>query len=127
MNKAHIELLDKNYTDACEEILKTFCEVYELPYETNSWTAGEAGTFACVGDFYIDLQDMRFMLKNGISWDVWLANYDYNMDAEHLGLNLINFQSWCRNAPRLNKEQIEKLKAMRKELDELTEEYNKKF
>jgi hypothetical protein len=127
MNKSHIELLDKNYKDACEEILKAFCKTYELPYEKDSWTAVGVGTYANVGDFYIDMQDMLFMLNNNISWNVWLANYDYNMDAAYLGLNLINLQSWCRNAPRLSKEQMDNLKAMRKELEELTEEYNKKF
>lgn len=98
--------LEKDFNNVCESILMLFCKVYELPYEKDSWVAGDIGTFVSIGDYYIDFQDIIYMLKHHISFDTWLQNYDYNLDAHELGFNYINFKHWCRGCPRLSKEDI---------------------
>ena len=125
MNKAHIELLNKRYTEAFEEYLKAFCEAYELPYEKDAWVAGDVGTIALIGDYYIDIQNMMYMLDNGIAFEEWLRWYDYSIDAHDLGLDTPNFTSWHKGCPRLTKEQIQDIKDKRQELKELIDQYKK--
>ena len=125
MNKAHKELLKKNYEKACNEILKAFCQTYELQYEEDAWVAGDVGTIALIGDYYIDFQNMIYMLDNGIAFEEFLRWYDYSLDAHDLGLDTPNFTSWCKGCPRLTKEQIQGIKDKRQELKELIESYKK--
>ena len=61
MNEAHIKLLKENYEKACNEYLKAFCSTYELQYEEDAWVAGDVGTIALIGDYYIDFQNMIYM------------------------------------------------------------------
>lgn len=125
MNKAHIKLLKENYEKACEEILKAFCCQYELQYEKEAWVAGGAGTIALIGDYYIDFQDMMYMLNNSIAFDEWLRWYDYCLDANDLGFKTPNFTSWYKGCPRLTEEQIQNIKEKRQELKELIDSYKK--
>lgn len=125
MNKAHIKLLKENYEKACDEMLKAFCCQYELQYEKDAWVAGDVGTIALIGDYYIDFQDMMYMLNSNIAFDEWLRWYDYCLDAHDLGFNTPNFTSWCKGCPRLTKEQIQNIKEKRQELKELIDSYKK--
>ena len=125
MNKAHIELLNKRYTEVCEEYLKAFCQTYELQYEEDAWVAGDVGTIASIGDYYIDFQDVMYMLDNGIAFEEWLRWYDYCLDAHDLGLDTPNFTSWHKGCPRLTEEQIQDIKDKRQELKELMDSYKK--
>lgn len=125
MNKAHIILLKENYENACNEYLNAFCSTYELQYEKDAWVAGDVGTIALIGDYYIDFQDMMYMLNNNIAFDEWLRWYDYSLDAHDLGLDVPNFPSWCKGCPRLTEEQIQGIKDKRQELKELIDSYKK--
>lgn len=125
MNKAHIKLLKENYEKACNEYLKAFCSTYELQYEKDAWAAGDVGTIALIGDYYIDFQDMMYMLNNNRAFDEWLRWYDYCLDASDLGLDTPKFTSWCKGCPRLTKEQIQDIKEKRQELKELIDSYKK--
>lgn len=107
MNKAHLELLEKNYAEACEQYLKAFCDKYEFQYEKDAWVGGDYGGVAMLGDFFFQMEEMRYMLLNGVAFDDWLANYEYCLDAHELGFDMINLRSWCNGAPRLSAEEIE--------------------
>ena len=123
MNKAHIKLLKENYENACNEYLKAFCYQYELQFEEDAWVAGDVGTIALIGDYYIDFQNMMYMLDNDIAFEEWLRWYDYCLDAHDLGLNTPNFPSWHKGCPRLTEEQIQEIKDKRRELKELIDSY----
>lgn len=127
MNKAHIELLNKRYTEACEEYLKAFCDAYEMPYEKDAWVAGDVGTIACVGDYFIDLQDMMYMLNNQIPLAEYEQWTDYCAKASEYGFNLINLQHWHMGAPRVPQETFDKLDALKKDLDDAIENEKNKF
>ena len=125
MNKAHIRLLKENYENACNEYLMAFCYQYELQCEEDAWVAGDVGTIALIGDYYIDFQNMMYMLDNGIAFEEWLRWYDYSLDAHDLGLDVPNFPSWYKGCPRLTEEQIQEIKDKRRELKELIDSYKK--
>lgn len=127
MNKAHLELLEQHYIDACNDYLRAFCQKYNLVYDKDAWVGNDVGTVACIGDYFVEMEDIRFMLVNGISWEDFLANMDYNLLAIELGVNTINLRSWCMGCPRLSKEQLQSLISMHKEIDELCKEYKEKY
>jgi hypothetical protein len=127
MNKAHIKLLKENYEKACEEILKAFCDTYEMPYDTYSWVAGDVGTIACVGDYFIDLQDMIYMLDNKIPFAEYEQWSDYCIKASEYGFDSINLQSWHKGAPRVTQETFDKLDALKQELNDAIEKEKNKF
>lgn len=121
------ETLIKSYEKSCDDILLEFCKRYDLPYDCECWSTGDIGTIALVADYYIDFQDIIYMLKNNIPFDEWLACYDYNLDAHFLGIHAISFVSWHRGCPRLSKDEIDDLKEKKKELEELCKKYNGKL
>lgn len=127
MTKAHLKLLDQQYTDSCEDYLRAFCDEYHLVYTRDSWVGGDVGSVACIGEFFIDMEDIRFMLLNDVPWKTYLENMDYNQRAIDLNVNMINLRSWCMGCPRLSAEQLTKLTNMRDELDNLTKKYKEKY
>lgn len=127
MNKAHLELLEKNYAEACEEYLKAFCDKYEFQYEKDAWVGGDYGGVAMIADYFISLEDMRYMLLHNISFSEYLANLDYNLEVIELGLNEINLRSWCNGAPRLSREKLDKLISMRNDVEDVVKEYKQEY
>jgi len=110
------ESLRKKFSDVCNEYLFEFCANYELVYNAYAWVADEPGTVACIGDYYVGFDDIRYCVDNNVPFDTWIQHYDYLIDAEYLGLPLINLPSWCKGAPRASKEQIAHLKELREDL-----------
>lgn len=125
MSKTNIHTLKENYEKACNEYLRAFCYQYELQCEEDAWVAGGVGTIALIGDYYIDFQNMIYMLDNGVAFEEFLRWYDYSLDAHDLGLDTPNFTSWCKGCPRLTEKQIQEIKDKRQELKELIDEYKK--
>ena len=118
-----IEASIREYKDACNNILAEFAEKYEVQVDSDCWVAGDVGTVACINEeFYLNMEDIILMLEMDVSFDEMLMWWDYNMDVSLLGLNSINLRSWLNGAPRYKPEQIERLKSLRKEIEELTEE-----
>ena len=125
MNKAHIELLNKRYTEACEEYLKAFCDAYEMPYEKDAWVAGDVGTIACVGDYYFDFTDViKYAVDNNLSdLHELLQWYDYTLFANEYNQSIPNFKSWHKGCPRLSKDAQKHLKSLKERLDKTIQEY----
>ena len=123
----YIQQLNQRYTEVCEDYLKAFCQTYELQYEEDAWVAGDVGTIACVGDYFIDLQDMIYMLNNQIP----LAEYEqwtnYCAKASEYGFNLIKLKYWHMGEPCVPQETFDKLDALKQELNNVIENEKNKF
>lgn len=128
MDRTNFDLLEKQYVDICESILAEFCKKYEQQYDKGlMWVADDIGSVACVSDYYISLDDMRLMLNNNVSWQEFLKCYDYNLTVSSLGLNMINLRSWINGCPRLSDEQIQHVIDLKKNLDDLCDDYKEKY
>lgn len=128
MNKAHIELLNKRYTEACEEYLKAFCDAYELQYEKDAWVAGNVGTIACAGDYYFDFTDViKYAVDNNLSdWHELLQWYDYTLFANEYNQTIPNFPSWHKGCPRLSEQEQKHLIKLKEDLMDTINEYKNK-
>lgn len=107
MTNTQFQPLHTNYKQACDDILRLFCETYELPYNGDEWVGREEGTVACIGDYFIDFHDMMTMLENSVPFDTFLQHYDYVTSARLVGLPTPNLQSWILGCPRLPLEEME--------------------
>ena len=122
MDKDKLKELNKAYEKACNDILKAFAEEYKYAC-VQDWVAGEVGGVACINEeYFINFDDMRYMLNNNIPFPEFLKWWDYSEEVGILGLKGMNFKSWIKGAPRYKREQLDRLQALRKEISDLTEE-----
>ena len=124
MDKDKIKQLNKAYEKACNDILKAFAEKYEVQVDEQDWVAGDVGGIVglCQSEYFLNFEDLLYMLNNNIPFDEFLKWWDYCAEVGVLGLKGMNFKSWIKGAPRYKREQLDRLQALHKEIDELTEE-----
>lgn len=115
------------YEAAVENYLAAFMKQYDLTCDPEPWVGNEIGTIAEVGDYFFGFDDIKRCVDEDVNWQDLIECYDYNLEGGMLGLNAINLKSWLMGAPRASKEHIAKIKAMRKELEELINETNEKY
>lgn len=123
MAKDVINKLLSCYEKACNAILQAFSKKYGVEVDEHSWVLDDvASGVICVNEeFYMNLEEIILMLKEDISFDVYLAYWDYCLTTNYLGLETMNFKSWVHGAPRYSKEALDKIKALREELEELAD------
>lgn len=129
MNKAHIDLLNQRYNDACEEYLKAFCDTYGFQYEKDSWVSGDVGTITCVGDYFFDFNSVvKYAVDNNLHDYEDLAEwYNYCMFAHNFNQTVPNFASWSKGCPRLSKAEQQKLIDLRNDLDAAVKDYKERY
>lgn len=129
MNKAHLDLLKKNYKDACNAFLKAFSDKYEVCVDEQDWVAGDVGGIVGVNDeFYINMEDIILMLDKDISWEEFLEWWDYCMDVALVGIvDSPNLKSWHMGYHgKISKEELKRLVKRQKDFEETIRKYNKK-
>ena len=124
MDKNRLKELNKAYEKACNDILKAFAEEYEVQVDEQDWVAGDVGGIVglCQSEYFLNFEDLLYMLNNNIQFTEFLKWWDYNAEVGILGLKGMNFKSLIKGAPRCPQETLDKLNALHKEIDELTEE-----
>lgn len=127
MNK---EKLKKDYENACNAYLKVFCEKHEfygLDNPETYWIGDQVGGIANCGDFTFDMATIVTDIDKEAPEEELLKWYDYNMDAADCGVPQPNFHAWIHGCPRSSKEFFERVRAMRKELENMGEEEKKRL
>lgn len=128
MNKAHKELLKKNYEASCEAYVKTMLESFEIDRHDCWWIGDEVGGVFQVGDMLtLDMCEIVYVVENNISYDDCVDWQDYNLLANEFDFNRLNLKSWHMGAPRVPQETFDKLRKMKDELKNLCEETRNKF
>ena len=114
------------YEVACTRYLAAFMEKYDLSCDPEPWVGNEVGTIAEVGDYFFDFQDIKRCVDEDVKWKDLIEWYDYTMEAVPLGFNNINLKSWLMGAPRATKEEIERIKSLHNEIDDIVKNANEK-
>lgn len=124
MNKAHKELLKKNFEDAVNAYVDAFLELFELNKRDSWWVCDRIGMdLFCFGDCHaISLDDIIYCVENGVTYDEFLEHEDYCVQCSHFNLPIINLKSWHDGAPRIPQERFDHLNALKKELDDAIKE-----
>ena len=107
MTTQHIKKL---WREVADEYLKKFCEKMEFSIADAYWIGDDPGTIAQIGDYFVGIHEMRYLVDNNIAPDVFLKWYDYSLDIHSLqaeynelegftSLVNINFESFAKGAP----------------------------
>lgn len=122
-----VNLLKGEFADACEKYLQAFCKNYQMRYEKDAWVADKVGTIACVCDYYFDFSVIKYCVDNELTdFNELMSWYDYTINCTQLAISVPNFESWHKGCPRVSNDKLEKLLAMKsnleKEIKEITGE-----
>lgn len=122
------EKLKKNFEDSCEAYVKAMLNNFEIDRSSCFWVADEIGGVLIVGDVLsLDMMDIIYIVNNDVPYEECLEWTDYNCSATEFNFNLLNLESWHMGAPRVPQETFEKLRGMKKEMEQLCDETRKKF
>lgn len=128
MNKAHKELLKKNYEDACEAYVGEMLASFEVDRIDCFWVADEVGGVFAVGDMLsLNMQEIIYIVENEIAYDDCVDWQDYNLYCDEFNFNCLNLKSWHMGAPRIPQETFDRLRKMKKDIENLCEETKNKF
>ena len=112
----------KDFETACDNYLKAICEMFELFYEEDAWVAGDVGTIACVGDYFIGFDEIRYIVDNDLTLDEYLQYYDYCLEAHDYGITAPNLENWHKGCPRATKDDFANLRKAKQDFDNLIKE-----
>lgn len=121
------EQIKDNFARACEEYLKALCLMFELPYERDAWVGNDVGTVASVGDYFFNMDEIRYIVDNNLTFDEYLQYYDYCLVACEYGITTPNFESWHKKCPRATKEDFANLRKAKENFDNLVKEIKERL
>ena len=106
--------LRTRYEKACGEYLAWFCD--QMGMERGDWVANETGGVACVGDYFIGMDDIMTAVDNDLSFDEFLEWYAYCLIV---GQGSPNLRSWAAGCPRRSAEDLDKIEEARRLIREM--------
>ena len=114
--------LKEQWERACNAYLLELLNMFDWDARYGYWIGDDTGSLYAYGDcHFISMDDIRYCVDNGISYEEYSEYEEYNAAACSLGLDNINLRSWHNGCPRLSKEKIERLQNMKDELLKETE------
>lgn len=114
------------YELGCDAYLQQFCEKHGFNYERNCWVGNDVGGVACVGDYFFDMATIRTDIDEDAPEHELIAWYDYCLEAHEYGITQPNFHSWIHGCPRTQPSTFERMRELKKELNELADKENGK-
>ena len=127
----------KKWVDICNEYLKEFCDRHDCEYHPLDWVGGEVGTIIEIADMFVTMDNIRYDVDNDIPTDKFFDWYWNSVEHSELGLNYMNYPSYCKGAPDpYTQEQIQSIREgqikvrqtkedLRKMIDDLGGDFSK--
>lgn len=86
------------YEQCCEEYRHRINEQWQLDVKDSWWVVDRKGDVLCLNDmeFSLGMDDVRYFVDEGITYDEFIKWWDYNLDEFHKGDKgkQINVYSW---------------------------------
>lgn len=113
ITKATRDRLRRQFESACNAYLKTFCEKHDYDYEEarRSWSAGDVGGIAEVGDLFLSMTDICTDIDMDAPEREIVRWYDYCLRLYTIDSTIPtpNYENWLRGCPRKSEEEIVRL------------------
>ena len=117
--------LEQNYINACNAYLKAFCEKHGYDFDDATWIHG-VGEIAEFSDYYADMVTIKIDIDREAKVDEFIKWYDYTLRLGMLDCSGIpNFENWLRRCPIKSEEEILKMEATRRKIEDLKNELKK--
>lgn len=130
----------KKTTDAAKRTLKEqfnttangylieLLRMYEWDRRDGFWIGDEiGGTYAHGDNFFVNYDDMRFIVDNDVPLDVYESWTDYVLFAIEYNQNQPNLKAWVSGCPRLSEEQQRQLVDKKTEFENLMHSLKERF
>ena len=125
MNKAHKELLKKNYEDACNEYVKALLALWDLSQHNGYWIGDDVGgVYDIDGWITIGMQEIIYCVENNVTSKEVSECQDYYIKCHDYNLPTMNLNAYHKGAPRHD---FSKLDALKKDLDDAIENEKNKY
>ena len=123
MNKAHKELLKKNYEDACNEYVKALLALWDLSLHNGYWIGDEVGVIYDIdGWITIGMQEIIYCVENNVTSKEVEEWQDYYIKCHDYNLPTMNLNAYHKGAPRHD---FSKIDALKKDLEDAIESEKK--
>lgn len=110
--------LKEAYRKACDAYLEAFAEKHGFCYEDCDWVGRDPGGCASVGDYFVDMQTIIADIELNAPEDEWIRWYDYSLECSELELPCsCNFESWLRGCPRYSQRTFDRIRSLRKNVE----------
>ncbi|MEG2063509.1 MAG: hypothetical protein RRY23_00060 [Alistipes sp.] len=120
--------LRQDYENACNAYLKAFCDKHGYDYDPTDWVGGHVGEIVEVGDEYADMQTIITDIDLNAPEEEFSKCYDYNMRISALEIKEhIGFEGWIKGRKRRSDEELTKLEAGQKHIEELKAQFEKQI
>ena len=122
--------LKEQYDELANAYAQKFCEIYGFEdYDTHMsiWVADDPGEIACIGDYYIGYNEIRYCVDNQIGWETFDSWYHYRLDCGMIDhdISTPNLDSWVKGCPRMSEEDLEELRKSKLRMHQAEEEFEK--
>ena len=135
-----MKTIKEGWVEVCDQYLRKFCEKHDLSYKDAFWIAEDAGSVVCIGDYCIDMGDIRYDIDNAVPECVFFEyeaycdrirnielEYDrlFNPDREQGRLRHMNYGSFCKGAPGYTESELSSMEEELASVGLIREEFEK--
>lgn len=114
--------LSKDFERACNSYRCALERMWDLNPTSGYWIADEVGgVYDNDGFVTLNMGEIIYCVENDIAESEYEEWREYNFKANEYNFDYINLKSWHRGCPRVSEETFERLKGMKRELEEAAE------
>ena len=114
------EQIRKDYEAVCGRYVEEFCRKHDFVDYESYWVGGQVGTVLVLNDYFIDFNDLRYDIDEQIPTFKYWDWYDASLKRAELGLNDLNYKSYCEGAPwKWSNKEVNKILELREEIDKI--------
>lgn len=128
MKEATIRNAQKKWSEACNLWVYLLCEQWGVDGRKGYWIGGQVGgVWDMDGVVIMGMDDIIYAVKHSVPMKAYDDWRDYCMDISELKIDTPSFIDYCNGMGVLNKESLDRLLQMKRDLDKLVEEEKSKL
>lgn len=124
MNETENKTLCMRYEALANDYLSEFVKQMGIEDDAPFWVGGEVAGIACVADYFVDYQTIRYIVDGKMSFEDFDKWYNYCADVKMIDDCLFTptLEQWCYGEfTRISDERLEKLKKHKKDFEQLVQ------
>lgn len=115
IEKLHAQLV--NTTDAY--VLK-LCEMWDIDHDYCEWVGNDCTGILCINeDLFLNWSDVVLCVEKELSYNMVYDWQTYCAQAAEYGFTTPNLNSWSLGCPRVSEETFERIKTLKKAIQDL--------
>ena len=126
-DKAALRQIESDYKKACNAWVNELAKMWVMDDQTGYWIGDDVGgVYDLNGDWPLDMRDIIYIVRNGITYDQasdWQDYVSWIADYEDLGYEQPTLREYVENlVPLFDVQAQNRIAAKRQEIDEMKDE-----